>query len=152
MWGQQIAAWLGVVFLTKLILLALLLPSSKPLGAFAVWLYGPVRGHPDLELVIVMVVVPCVLNALQFWVSAHARTHTHARTRTHARAHPGIPPEQLLDNFLMRHIHNRRRKNHAESLSDEEEADVGSCTSAEMVHKDSVVATGDGGGAYVAVE
>ena len=74
------------------------------------------------------------------------------RAHARVRAHPGIPPAQLLDNFLMRHIHNRRRKNHAESLSDEEEADVGSCTSAEMVHKDSVVATGDGGGAYVAVE
>lgn len=41
----------------------------EPLQFFGDMLLSPVSGYPDLELVLVMIIIPVVLNSLMFWVT-----------------------------------------------------------------------------------
>jgi hypothetical protein len=54
-----LSKWLLVV------VIALLRPVLKIIGHL---LLAPVKPFPKLELLVVMVVVPCVMNSIQFWV------------------------------------------------------------------------------------
>ncbi|KAG3101876.1 hypothetical protein PI125_g14337 [Phytophthora idaei] len=72
--------FLNYVLLSAVVLLALRFSWSslktpgdygtpvRPLGAFAVLLFKPLDKHPDVELAIVMIACPCLMNALQFWI------------------------------------------------------------------------------------
>jgi len=46
----------------------LILPLHRPLGRLASALEAPLAGYPDVELVLVMVVAPILLNIGFFWV------------------------------------------------------------------------------------
>lgn len=34
----------------------------------AIWFFAPLRPYPDVELALVMIACPCLMNAIQFWV------------------------------------------------------------------------------------
>ncbi|CAI5717076.1 unnamed protein product [Hyaloperonospora brassicae] len=67
-WLLQVLSWIVVISTCKLMIAAVILVFQQPLGAFAVLLFKPLEQHPDVELVLVMIACPCLMNALQFWV------------------------------------------------------------------------------------
>ena len=75
-WIIQLAAWTAIVLLSKAILAVVLFELSKPVSAFGCWLMSPIADRPKLELVVVMVLGPYVLNACQFWVRCESSGHT----------------------------------------------------------------------------
>lgn len=68
LWLVQTCAWLAIVSVSKVVLLAFLAAVAPILDGVGNWLFRPVRDSPHAELLIVMVMVPSVCNILQFWV------------------------------------------------------------------------------------
>ena len=64
----QLFVFLLITLLVKFILALLVWPLSGPLGRFGIWLFAPLRQSPELELVIVMVIGPCLMNVVGFWI------------------------------------------------------------------------------------
>ncbi|KAG7386958.1 hypothetical protein PHYPSEUDO_014942 [Phytophthora pseudosyringae] len=67
-WLLQVISWVVVIFTCKFIIASLIVAFQKPLGAFAVLLFKPLDKHPEVELALVMIACPCLMNALQFWI------------------------------------------------------------------------------------
>lgn len=67
-WLTQLIAWLWIVFATKLTLGLLIWPLGRTLGRFGVWMFGPLHRTPEIELVLVMVLAPCIINVFVFWI------------------------------------------------------------------------------------
>jgi hypothetical protein len=67
-WGSQLAAWLAIQTLMKLVVSVLFWAVFHPLAELATAVFSPFRGHRHAELMVVMIFGPCLLNALQFWV------------------------------------------------------------------------------------
>ncbi|KAI9916836.1 hypothetical protein PsorP6_017115 [Peronosclerospora sorghi] len=67
-WGLQVLSWILVIYVSKILIAVLIMAFQKPMGAFARLLFKPLRDYPDIELALVMVVCPCLMNALQFWI------------------------------------------------------------------------------------
>ena len=67
-WALQLLSWMIIVFVSKIILAIALFLLSAPVSDFGCWVMSPVASKPRLELVLVMVVGPYILNAAQFWV------------------------------------------------------------------------------------
>jgi hypothetical protein len=64
----QLTAYLIITLLVKFILALLVWPISRPLSRLGIWLFAPLRQSPDLELVLVMVIGPCMMNVVGFWI------------------------------------------------------------------------------------
>lgn len=67
-WLTQLSSWVLVILLTKAILSLGIFILLIPLGKIAEWLFHPLDNYPKTELVIVMVMGPCLMNAGQFWI------------------------------------------------------------------------------------
>lgn len=67
-WLLQVFSWTVVIFSCKFLIAALIVAFQKPLGALAVLLFKPLEKYPDVELALVMIACPCLMNALQFWI------------------------------------------------------------------------------------
>ena len=67
--GAQLLSWLGLVACSKLLLAVPMWLLRARVGELGDVLFAPLQADPKVELVVVMVVGPCLLNALQFWVT-----------------------------------------------------------------------------------
>jgi len=67
-WIYQILAWEFVVLLMKSSLAFMLYVFRRPLVFVGNGLAKPIAGNPDLELLIVMIICPCLMNMIQFWI------------------------------------------------------------------------------------
>uniref|UniRef100_M4BF34 Uncharacterized protein n=1 Tax=Hyaloperonospora arabidopsidis (strain Emoy2) TaxID=559515 RepID=M4BF34_HYAAE len=67
-WLLQVLSWIVVIFTCKMMIAAVILAFQQPLGALAVLLFKPLEKYPDVELVLVMIACPCLMNAVQFWI------------------------------------------------------------------------------------
>eukprot|EP00941_MAST-03F_sp_MAST-3F-sp1_P005541 g5541.t1 len=67
-WGIQLAAWLWIVATSKVVLALLMWPAGAILGRLGMRLFKPLQPHPKLELVVVMVGIPAILNVIVAWV------------------------------------------------------------------------------------
>ena len=70
--GAQLLAWLMVVACGKLILCVIILSEASNLLQMSASLLSSVRCHNAssmVELLVVMLMIPTILNALQFWVT-----------------------------------------------------------------------------------
>ncbi|GMF66091.1 unnamed protein product [Phytophthora lilii] len=67
-WLLQLISWIVVIFTCKFIIASLIVAFAKPLAAFAILLFKPLAKHPEVELALVMIACPCLMNALQFWI------------------------------------------------------------------------------------
>ena len=66
---QQVILWVIIILLSKcLILILILIPFHKLLDNFGKWFLNPISHNNDLELTIVMVILPLILNLIQFWI------------------------------------------------------------------------------------
>jgi len=67
-WMYQILAWELVVLLMKSSLGMVLYVFRKPLSIFGIFVSRPIAGSPEAELLLVMVLCPCIMNMVQFWI------------------------------------------------------------------------------------
>lgn len=67
-WLAQLASWLAIILWTKLVIAVFIVALEKPLGDLAMWVFAPLRPYPRVELALVMIACPCLMNALQFWI------------------------------------------------------------------------------------
>jgi hypothetical protein len=66
---QQLLLWILIILVSKMLLLALiLLPAHNILNDFGRWFLKPVSHNTSAELAVVMVVLPLILNIIQFWI------------------------------------------------------------------------------------
>ena len=100
-WWLQLSSWMIIVLISKVILAVILFAFESPVSDFGCWAMSPVADNPKLELVLVMVVGPYILNAAQFWVRNTAcAVHMLVATTSHATA----MTTQILDNFLKKNV------------------------------------------------
>jgi len=67
-WAKQLGVWLLVIPLVKLLLLSVIVLLLKPLSYFGAFVLGWLQPTPNLELAVVMVVCPCAMNLVQYWI------------------------------------------------------------------------------------
>lgn len=65
----QLIAWVSIVIVVKIIILSLMLNLLLPINGFLAYIFSALESHADLELVMVMIVIPTILNTLAFWVT-----------------------------------------------------------------------------------
>ena len=65
---QQLLCFLTVILLSKLILGMMMYSVAGTLADIGSFIFSPLRLHPNTELVVVMIVCPCFLNIVQYWL------------------------------------------------------------------------------------
>ena len=69
MWAYQLWIWIGIILIVKGIIWLSMNLFQKPLHFFGEMILLPFEGHPELELVMIMIIIPLVLNSLIFWIT-----------------------------------------------------------------------------------
>ncbi|CAD8100323.1 unnamed protein product [Paramecium primaurelia] len=64
----QLTLWILIVVVSKVILYFFQLILGEYLLTAVSWMFQPINQYPELELVIVLVIIPLIFNALCFWV------------------------------------------------------------------------------------
>ncbi|CAM9599982.1 unnamed protein product, partial [Ascophyllum nodosum] len=64
----QLLVYMLILVICKAVTTTIVITMDDVLSSLANALFRPVRGYPELELTIVMIICPWMLNALQFWV------------------------------------------------------------------------------------
>ncbi|KAG9406818.1 hypothetical protein AC1031_003145 [Aphanomyces cochlioides] len=67
-WALQLFTWLVIICTTKVLIGSVIFALEAPLGNLAEWIFSPLANYPKVELVIVMVACPVLMNGLQFWI------------------------------------------------------------------------------------
>lgn len=67
-WLVQLVVWCIIVLLSKLVLFGVQLYTSEDLEWFGEKALEGFAGNPRMELIFVMVVLPLILNSVQYWV------------------------------------------------------------------------------------
>ncbi|KAK1942643.1 Store-operated calcium entry regulator STIMATE [Phytophthora citrophthora] len=67
-WWMQLLQWCTVLIIMKFFVGVVLYAFSSPLGWVGSLLFYPVHNHPKIELLIVMIGCPLVMNMVQFWI------------------------------------------------------------------------------------
>jgi hypothetical protein len=67
-WLMQLGVWCIVVLITKWALVGVIYLLRGILGNIGELLLSPLASTPQLELIVVMVLIPCLMNMLQLWV------------------------------------------------------------------------------------
>ncbi|TMW61270.1 hypothetical protein Poli38472_013733 [Pythium oligandrum] len=67
-WTIQLLSWMGVLVVMKAIVAIAIYIFRTPLGFMGSLLFYPVHNHPKVELLIVMIGCPLVMNMVQFWI------------------------------------------------------------------------------------
>lgn len=66
---KQLLVWLSVVSIMKVAMLAFMFICSTPLEAGASLILAPFFAVDSLKLIVVMIITPVCMNALQFWLT-----------------------------------------------------------------------------------
>lgn len=67
-WIAQIAVWGLIVIIVKLVLYCFQLLFAPVLESISAILIGWLKMYPNIKLVLIMVIWPFILNAVQFWI------------------------------------------------------------------------------------
>jgi len=65
-WFYQCLSYMGIMFVEKIVILIFF--QFKFWSTVKKFILKPVSGYPKLELILVMLIVPFIMNALMFWV------------------------------------------------------------------------------------
>lgn len=80
----QLVIWVAMVVVNKVLLLSLMLHVLAPINTFLTYFFVRIQDQAELELVLVMVLVPAAMNTLLFWV-------TDTFLKRHFPDHPHMP-------------------------------------------------------------
>lgn len=91
----QLTIWLLMVIISKVVTYVLLAQMLEPLDRSMSVLFKVFDGHPDLELVVVMIIVPTIMNAATFWITDNflkkgAKTDSSSPVKTRVRAQDSV--------------------------------------------------------------
>lgn len=67
-WALQLMVWCIIVSISKWLLVCVIALSRPALKVTGHLLLKPFEAFPSVELLVVMIAVPCVMNCFQFWV------------------------------------------------------------------------------------
>ncbi len=67
-WIIQFLIWNLIVAVCKSFLFMFELLLNKPLNAISEFLLGWVQPYPNVELVLVIIIIPVIMNGLAFWI------------------------------------------------------------------------------------
>jgi hypothetical protein len=65
----QLVVWLLIVTSVKLLILTTLLNFLLPINSWINYIFTGISDNAELELIVVMILVPTLLNSVQFWVT-----------------------------------------------------------------------------------
>jgi uncharacterized membrane protein len=65
---HQLCVYMAMLLLVKLVVSVVVIAADATLSTISKWLFSPVKKYPALELTIVMIVCPYILNGIQFWL------------------------------------------------------------------------------------
>jgi hypothetical protein len=101
---SQLSVWLSIVILNKLLIVCLLAltPIIQPLDKLISLLFQPLHNTPKLELVLVMILIPSLLNSVQFWV-----TDSFLKRSTGNTIHRHLEGEGLDDALIRDTVHDK---------------------------------------------
>lgn len=68
-WFPQLIVWMCIVVLAKFFTLYMLFQFIYPLNDLISVLFSVFHDKPEIELVLVMVIIPTIMNTIQFWVT-----------------------------------------------------------------------------------
>jgi antibiotic biosynthesis monooxygenase (ABM) superfamily enzyme len=68
-WFPQLVVWMCIVIVAKLMTLYLLLQFIQPLNFIVSHIFSVFHDKPQVELVLVMIIIPTIMNTVQFWVT-----------------------------------------------------------------------------------
>jgi hypothetical protein len=68
-WFPQLVVWMIIVVIAKILTMFLLFQFLAPLDVIISTVFRIFTGYPELELVTVMVIIPTIMNTVQFWVT-----------------------------------------------------------------------------------
>ena len=68
-WLPQVGIWLIIVTIGKCLVLTILISSMLPINSMISYIFKSLHHNPKLELIIVMIVIPTILNSIQFWLT-----------------------------------------------------------------------------------
>ena len=68
-WLIQLVAYCLIVTVVKMTVFGFVFLARNQLNDFGLWIWSPLIGYPTLELILVMIVTPGLMNAWQFWVT-----------------------------------------------------------------------------------
>jgi len=96
-WLGQLGVWLAIVTVVKFVLLGMIVAVKHPLYRFGAWVMSPINNYPRVELVVVMVVVPFLVNVVVFWISDNFLMHTKAKGHTHVASSSSSQQRRATD-------------------------------------------------------
>ena len=67
-WAIQLVCWTIIIPLVKIILLVVILLGKGILGNLGHFLLDWLQPYPKIELVVVMILCPCLMNLFQYWI------------------------------------------------------------------------------------
>jgi hypothetical protein len=103
----QLAIWLLIVITGKIGITIVQLYLSKPLGIGIKWVLSWFHKRPPLELVLVMIIIPVIVNAVQFWLTD---SFLKKDEKQQADKNNHIPLDQDSDDDLITNVKSSRRK------------------------------------------
>ena len=65
---QQLVCFLVIILISKIILGLMMYSVASSLEAIGSVIFAPLKLHPNTELVVVMIICPCFLNIIQYWL------------------------------------------------------------------------------------
>eukprot|EP00003_Mantamonas_plastica_P011407 TRINITY_DN210_c3_g1_i1.p1 TRINITY_DN210_c3_g1~~TRINITY_DN210_c3_g1_i1.p1 ORF type:complete len:295 (+),score=84.40 TRINITY_DN210_c3_g1_i1:140-1024(+) len=68
-WLQQLCLWAFIVLVAKVVVMIITFWLMEPLMSIGDLLFAPLRPFPHIELVVVMVILPTIMNLVSFWIT-----------------------------------------------------------------------------------
>ena len=92
-WASQLVIWLAIVIMGKIICVALLLEFSSTLDIAISYLFQNLKTRPQVELIVVMIIVPGIFNVISFWI-------TDTFLKQHGHSHEQVSQTDLDEDLL----------------------------------------------------
>ena len=89
-WTCQVAMWILILTITKMILYLFMWLFSNPLAWIGTVLFAPFSGYKHFELLFVMIFFPGVLNVIYFWIADSYLKAADDQTEAHVHDESGL--------------------------------------------------------------
>lgn len=100
-WLLQLGVWTSIVLIGKIVVLCILIQFMIPFNSGLQKVFIIFSGHPKLELFVVMILIPMILNVLQFWITDTCLKRVEL-PRSQGDAYDHLPLTELdLDEILL---------------------------------------------------
>jgi len=67
-WMLQVLVWCLIVLLSKIIVFFFEIVYARPVYLLGEEILSPLNGYPEVELVVVMILIPVSFNTIQWWI------------------------------------------------------------------------------------